>query len=218
MGKSTGPTTHRSTYTRPRKDTTMKRIILVTSLGVGAVVLAACTAGAITSAAQHAVDTMPALVDHRITPTPTPTVDLPVDEWNGVPECTDAIADAGGICHGEPITVVTTDYAAPAPSAEDTPETWVAGTPATQVFEDGSWLAADGTQGCTPGAACDQLPPVPAGEPTTPNGGYFPTLELRPCQVEDDDNCYWDAARMGNGQGTSFITVDGITYYPEVTE
>lgn len=24
------------------------------------------------------------------------------DPYNGVPECTDAIADAGGICHGEP--------------------------------------------------------------------------------------------------------------------
>jgi hypothetical protein len=26
------------------------------------------------------------------------------DPWNGVPPCTDAIADAGGICHGEPVS------------------------------------------------------------------------------------------------------------------
>lgn len=25
-----------------------------------------------------------------------------IDPWNGVPVCTDAIADAGGVCHGEP--------------------------------------------------------------------------------------------------------------------
>lgn len=24
------------------------------------------------------------------------------DPWNGVPQCTPAIADAGGVCHGEP--------------------------------------------------------------------------------------------------------------------
>lgn len=24
------------------------------------------------------------------------------DRWNGVPACTNEIADAGGICHGEP--------------------------------------------------------------------------------------------------------------------
>jgi len=97
-------------------------------------------------------------------------------------------------------------------------EPWLVADDGTQHFEDGSWLDADGTQGCTEGMPCDSLPPVPAGEPTTPTGGYFPTLNLRPCLVEDDENCYWDAARMGNGQGTSFIRLDGITYYPEASK
>lgn len=85
----------------------------------------------------------------------------------------------------------------------------------TVHYSDGSWHAADGTHGCTPGAACDLLPPVPEGEPMTPNGGYYPTLSLRPCPIEDADNCYWDAARFGNHEGTSFIRLDGVTYYPE---
>lgn len=74
------------------------------------------------------------------------------DPYGGTPQCTDAIADAGGICHGEPTSA---GLPAPAPGPETTPETWAAGTPETQVFEDGSWVAADGTSGCTPGAPCD---------------------------------------------------------------
>ena len=35
---------------------------------------------------------------------------------------------------------------------------------------------------------------------------------LTPCQYEDSTTCYWDAQRMGNGTGQSFIDVDGITY------
>lgn len=27
------------------------------------------------------------------------------------------------------------------------------------------------------------------------------------CPTEDSNWCYWDAARMGNGQGTSFIAL-----------
>lgn len=40
-------------------------------------------------------------------------------------------------------------------------------------------------------------------------------VTLSPCSQEDSDNCYWDAAHRGNHQGTSFITLDGVTYYPE---
>jgi hypothetical protein len=108
-------------------------------------------------------------------------------------------------------TPTATPLPEPAPVNEDP---WLIADDGTQHFEDGSWLEPDGTIGCTDGMPCSQLPPVPVNEPMTPNGGYFPTLTLRPCPVEDADNCYWDAARMGNGQGTSFITVDGVTYYP----
>jgi hypothetical protein len=70
------------------------------------------------------------------------------DPYNGVPQCTDAIADAGGICHGEPI----------------------------------------------------------------PN---HPTITLIPCPTEDSADCYWNAATMGNGQGRSFVNIDGNYYYQE---
>jgi hypothetical protein len=49
---------------------------------------------------------------------------------------------------------------------------------------------------------------VTSDEPVLPN------RTLVPCAQEDSDNCYWDAARMGNHGGTSFITLDGVTYYP----
>jgi hypothetical protein len=55
-------------------------------------------------------------------------------------------------------------------------------------------------------AAC--LPePVPTAE-------TLPSITLVPCPQEDSINCYWDAARMGNGQGTSFVNLDGTMYYP----
>lgn len=33
-----------------------------------------------------------------------------------------------------------------------------------------------------------------------------------PCPTEDSDNCYWDAATMGNGIGDSFVTLHGVTF------
>lgn len=39
-----------------------------------------------------------------------------------------------------------------------------------------------------------------------------PTGELPPCATEDSTNCVWDAETQGNGQGTSFIDIDGTTY------
>jgi len=38
---------------------------------------------------------------------------------------------------------------------------------------------------------------------------------IPPCENEDSPNCYWDAATMGDGTGTSFINWDGVYYYPE---
>lgn len=34
-----------------------------------------------------------------------------------------------------------------------------------------------------------------------------------PCQYEDSNNCYWDAQSNGNGQGSSFITINDHVYY-----
>lgn len=36
---------------------------------------------------------------------------------------------------------------------------------------------------------------------------------LPPCATEDSTNCYWDADTMGNGEGLSFIDIDGTVYY-----
>ena len=41
---------------------------------------------------------------------------------------------------------------------------------------------------------------------------------LGPCPTEDSANCYWDATVSGNGQGTSFVDIDGVAYYPEVSK
>ena len=49
-----------------------------------------------------------------------------------------------------------------------------------------------------------------ASLPTKPvySGGYLP-----PCATEDATyNCYWDAQRQGNGQGTSFVVYRGQVY------
>lgn len=43
----------------------------------------------------------------------------------------------------------------------------------------------------------------------------FPTYSIGPCKYEDSDNCYWDAARMGNGQGKSFVALNGVVYYED---
>lgn len=56
---------------------------------------------------------------------------------------------------------------------------------------------------CTP-------PADPAVEETV-----YPNITLTPCAQEDSINCYWDAATMGNGQGSSFVNLDGTLYYPE---
>jgi hypothetical protein len=36
---------------------------------------------------------------------------------------------------------------------------------------------------------------------------------LLPCPTEDSDNCWWDATEHGNGEGLSFVVIDGkVTY------
>lgn len=43
------------------------------------------------------------------------------------------------------------------------------------------------------------------------------SIILPPCEDDDSaaDDCYWDAAVMGNGIGDSFVTVGGVTTYAE---
>jgi hypothetical protein len=35
----------------------------------------------------------------------------------------------------------------------------------------------------------------------------------RPCETEDSDMCYWNAAIQGNGEGRSFVSVGGTAHY-----
>lgn len=41
----------------------------------------------------------------------------------------------------------------------------------------------------------------------------MPADSLPPCATEDSDNCVWDAAKMGNGEGESFYVVDGAVHH-----
>lgn len=38
-------------------------------------------------------------------------------------------------------------------------------------------------------------------------------LTLSQCATEDSTNCVWNAATQGNGQGRSFIDINGVAYY-----
>lgn len=76
-------------------------------------------------------------------------------------------------------------------------------------------LSVFGVAACLPDA--DTLPAAPVAPPAASSApaatpGALPTYTLPPCPTEDSDDCYWDAARMGNGQGTSFVSLQGITY------
>lgn len=72
--------------------------------------------------------------------------------------------------------------------------------------EDGFSLAEDLT--CVPDNYWDTPETPDIGEPE------YPTYLLPPCETEDSNDCYWDAAVRGNGEGTSFVTLNGVTYYP----
>lgn len=68
--------------------------------------------------------------------------------------------------------------------------------------------------------SCEERGLITAEDMTCVPADYYeapapelPTYTLPPCATEDSDNCYWNAATMGNGTGTSFINLDGVTYY-----
>lgn len=44
-----------------------------------------------------------------------------------------------------------------------------------------------------------------------------PVPDLPPCPTEDSSNCYWDATVQGDGNGMSFIDIDGTAYYTDGT-
>lgn len=49
--------------------------------------------------------------------------------------------------------------------------------------------------------------------PLTEQGGISNAFPA--CITEDSHNCYWDANVQGNGQGNSFLDINGTAYYAE---
>lgn len=45
------------------------------------------------------------------------------------------------------------------------------------------------------------------------NGAVVDTATMPACASEDATDCYWDAASAGNGEGRSFVDVDGTAFY-----
>lgn len=39
---------------------------------------------------------------------------------------------------------------------------------------------------------------------------FLSLAHIPPCQTEDGDWCYWDAKNMGNGEGQSSISLNGL--------
>lgn len=38
---------------------------------------------------------------------------------------------------------------------------------------------------------------------------------MKQCEYEDSTNCIWDAKNQGNGEGHSFVDIDGSVYYTD---
>jgi len=108
-----------------------------------------------------------------------------------VPACTDEIADAGGICKGEPVSAPeSTTFPTPTP----TPSVTTVNPPkATSI--------PTPKQSAAPAKATASKPTHPA---------YVP---IPACATEDSEDCYWDAATMGDGEGNSFVRWHGTTYH-----
>ena len=41
----------------------------------------------------------------------------------------------------------------------------------------------------------------------------YPRFQIPECKTEDSDNCFWNAQVRGNGEGRSFIVLDGRVFY-----
>lgn len=79
-------------------------------------------------------------------------------------------------------------------------------------------LWADSLPEPTPGPAVSHaetvryvVTPGPAPAPTLEPGA----LVLVPCEEEDSRECYWFADERGNGDGVSFVDINGVAYYAE---
>ena len=53
---------------------------------------------------------------------------------------------------------------------------------------------------------------VPVGQAVKVRFNTRSVWRVAPCRFEDSNNCYWNARKRGNGRGTSFVTLRGVTY------
>lgn len=127
-------------------------------------------------------------------PTATPATRMRV-HWGRIAGAT-AVGIAGAAI------IVAAWSAIPAQGADHGPDTTGGiGLCATAYSNDcaGDYLPASDTE--------------PAPTPAPSQDGTLP-----PCESEDSRDCYWDAGERGNGEGVSFVDIDGTAYYPAATD
>lgn len=59
--------------------------------------------------------------------------------------------------------------------------------------------------------SCADAPEYNVCPTSSPAAPVWQTLP--DCPTEDSDNCYWDAAMRGNGQGVSFYVIAGTIHF-----
>lgn len=171
--------------------------LTVAALATSALALSLCS-----TPVSHAEDVQPAPTTQTLTvPTDAAT---PVVTQPAPAVVTPAPAVPDGVLHAQPQPVDNAGKDVdPAPDITIAPCTMTVHPPYTRpdVCVDGS----------------GNVVPIPrTGDGMVGGPGYKApgeTYSLPPCPSEDSSNCYWDATTRGNGQGTSFVNLNGVTYY-----
>lgn len=159
--------------------------------------------------------------------------DTTPDPYNGVPACTDEIADAGGICHGEPVSSAPVSHVIEEPASS-----LPAGIPVPTVQVPSVEYVTEYVTEYVEVEVPVEVPvevietvEVPVLDTDARDAAYLEgwfagaqardteltelwgTAVTTPCATEDSSTCYWDALTMGNGEGDSFVDVEGALYY-----
>lgn len=102
-----------------------------------------------------------------------------------------------------PAPVTVSESAAPVEPAPVTDTPAIVTDPVEPIAECPEATAEDGS--CVPFAFY---------EDTSSIGPFY---DLAPCTSDgpaESENCYWDASERGDGTGSDFILLNGVTYYP----
>jgi len=77
-------------------------------------------------------------------------------------------------------------------------------------------IAVAVTLGIRAMASSDAAEPAPHPTVTVTASPEVKVVYTLPeCEEEDSRNCIWHADQSGNGEGVSFVDIDGVAYYPE---